>query len=203
MGANYGQGGGIVKRKILITALAFTACAAWSSQTLAVEVGTEQQTTAMDQSANRASRLIGKSVQNRLGEHLGAVEDLIVMTNGQVNYLILAPTNIAGMSGDLVPIPWDAAEVQFQGDTLVVNLDSGKIRSAPSFQSSAWPDFTQPGYNDQVFGYYGEQPPTGMEQQQQQKGDQSREWTGQSPRKAWDQGPGQQEHPYFPQEQKQ
>jgi sporulation protein YlmC with PRC-barrel domain len=113
---------------------------------------------------HKASDLMGKTITSQQGEELGNINDLLVSEQGEVQYIILSRGEVLGMGGELVPVPWQAANLQMQQDKLVSSLDKQKIENAPSFKSDQWAQFTEPGYEQEVHSYYGTQ------QQQQQEG---------------------------------
>ncbi len=137
-----------------------------SAQTAQEQQQAEQQTMGQQQEQqnplqaagmHKASDLMGKTVTTQQGEKIGNINDLLVGQNGEVQYIILSRGEVLGMGGELVPVPWQAANLQMQQDQLVSSLDKEKIENAPSFKSDQWANFTEPGYEQEVHAYYGTQ----------------------------------------------
>jgi sporulation protein YlmC with PRC-barrel domain len=112
--------------------------------------------------ALRVSEIIGDTVKDQKGGELGSVKDVIIGSNGQLQYLILSQDN----GDNLTPIPFQAANIDMQNDVVTLaNVDKQKLQNAPNFPDQDWNKLGQPGYSNQVFGYYGYQTPAGWQQQ--------------------------------------
>jgi hypothetical protein len=102
----------------------------------------------------RASELIGLSVTNDQGEHLGKVGDFIVSNDGRIAYIVISSGGVLGFGEKLCAIPWRASNPRIQENSLVVSISQERFQSAPSFES--WADFRESGFVDKVRAYYGE-----------------------------------------------
>jgi len=104
----------------------------------------------------RVSKLLGSRVVSHKNEEVGRVADLIISEDGKISYLILSRGGVMGMGVSLVPIPFSLIETgRFEKGRLTVNIDRQAIEMAPSFASNAWPSFSDPGWRDEVRGYFG------------------------------------------------
>jgi sporulation protein YlmC with PRC-barrel domain len=126
----------------------------------------------------RASDLMEKKVKSQTGEDLGDVDDLIITRNGQVAYLIVSHGGALGVGGKYIPIPFRNAQFSQEEDALVLpNIDKQALDNAPTISRNDWQRLEDPGFERQVFSYYGrqgQQPGMGQQQrgtqQQQQPG---------------------------------
>lgn len=106
--------------------------------------------------------LIGKEVQNRQGEDLGDVHDVVLGPDGQISYIILSHGGILGVGGDLYPVPKDAITYNTQNDVVMLNMDKAKLEQAPKIQENDLAQLKNPEYTQQVHGYYGVEQHSGM-----------------------------------------
>jgi sporulation protein YlmC with PRC-barrel domain len=80
----------------------------------------------------RASQLIGMELQNRSGDNLGEVEDLVTAAApGQDMQLIVAVGGFAGADEKLVAIPIDEVQISADGDELYTNRTRDQLAAAP------------------------------------------------------------------------
>lgn len=163
----------MMKKIATIMAIVFTVCLLMTGQSMAAgeqktsETGqtktwkegqtTEMQTGQMRQGSGQgmqASKLMDMEVQDQNQKKLGTVSDLFVSEDGKVEYLIISKGGMMGMGEDLIPIPWDQVQQMDQEEALTVNIDEQKLENAPTFSEN---DFQQPGWQQEVRGYYGQE----------------------------------------------
>jgi sporulation protein YlmC with PRC-barrel domain len=145
--------------------LALTLATAGSSVAAAQSGESASTSAAQSEIATRwsvpASRLIGMEVQNRQGEALGEVIDLIVDTSSEeVEYAILSFGGVMNLGDKLFAYPleqFDRTGARDQ-DKLTLNVSAERLESAPGFDRSLWPDFDRSEYRDQIERYYGTLP---------------------------------------------
>jgi len=103
----------------------------------------------------RASKLMGTSVNNLQDEKLGKVENLLVdLPAGRVVAIVVSSGGFLGMGDELSAVPPTA--LRFTPDHATLQLDTTKdlLSSAPHFKNNHWPDFAQPVYADGVYRAY-------------------------------------------------
>lgn len=93
------------------------------------------------------------AVTNDQGMFLGRVSDLIVNSDGRVDYIVIAKGDVYTLGEKLYAIPWQAANPRVIGNSLVVSISSEQIGAAPSFES--WANFKEGDYENRVRAYYG------------------------------------------------
>lgn len=103
----------------------------------------------------RASKVIGKNVENAQGENLGEIKDLIVDLGSQrVQYAILSFGGALGLGDKMFAYPISAFKPQADGDKLVLNVDKDRLKNAPGFDKDKWPDWTDNRYRSEVDRYF-------------------------------------------------
>jgi sporulation protein YlmC with PRC-barrel domain len=103
----------------------------------------------------RASKMIGKNVENAQGENLGEIKDLIVDLGGQrINYAILSFGGALGLGDKLFAYPMSAFKPSADEDKLVLNVDKEKLKNAPGFDKNKWPDWSDNSYRRDVDRYF-------------------------------------------------
>jgi sporulation protein YlmC with PRC-barrel domain len=85
----------------------------------------------------RASEIADKSVQDRAGNDLGQIEDLVVNLNdGQVRFAVI---DTAG-DDTLVPVPMDALSVRDDGGEPAVRYERERMDLSGAFDKDQWPE---------------------------------------------------------------
>lgn len=103
----------------------------------------------------RASKVIGKGVENAEGENLGEIKDLIVDLGSQrVHYAVMASGGALGLGEKLFAYPMSAFKSQADGDKLVLNIDKDRLKDAPGFDKDKWPDWSDNRYRGEVDRYF-------------------------------------------------
>jgi sporulation protein YlmC with PRC-barrel domain len=176
-----------MKRVIAVLAVVMLVCVLVGAQAFAAgekergqtyERGTTQQQMTGERArmggqatANRASEIIGRTVKNDKGENLGTVNDIVIDRRGEVQYIILSHGGLLGIGDKLIPIPFRAARMDMQEDTLVLqNVDKQKLEQAPNISQQEWEKLAQPDFERRVYSYYGqEQREPGMMQRYEEQ----------------------------------
>ena len=107
----------------------------------------------------KASKLMGTTVNNLQAEKLGKVENLLVdLPSGRIVAVILASGGFLGMGEELSAVPPTALRFATDRDSLQLDTSKEMLSSAPHFKANQWPDFSQPGYADGVYRAYNVEP---------------------------------------------
>lgn len=103
----------------------------------------------------RASKMIGKEVENAQGENLGEITDLIVDVGTQrVRYAVLSFGGALGMGDKLFAYPISTFKPAADDDKLVLNVDKEKLKDAPGFDKDKWPEWNDNRYRRDVDRYF-------------------------------------------------
>lgn len=118
----------------------------------------------------RASELIGRDVQNRQGQDLGDVEDVLVNINsGEVEYAVLSFGGFLGMGDKLFAFPLTAFDRSQDRDHLVLAIDQNRLKNAPGFERDNWPNYEggDTSFFDRVRSFFGGSDQNANQQQAQ------------------------------------
>ncbi len=102
-----------------------------------------------------AGSLIGESVQDAEGVHLGTIEELMIdMEDGDLAYVVLVPASEHARESRLLAIPWSSLK-RSDGALLILDAD---LRRAPGFDRGNWPIMSDRGWGEEVHDFYGQVP---------------------------------------------
>jgi sporulation protein YlmC with PRC-barrel domain len=102
-----------------------------------------------------ASTICGDAVVNGAGEDLGKIEELMIdLDTGRVAYAVLSFGGFLGIGDKLFAIPFEALALDTDEHRFVLDVPREKLERAPGFDKSRWPDFADPRFGQQVYGYY-------------------------------------------------
>lgn len=104
----------------------------------------------------RASELMGMTVQNNAGEKLGKVEDLVVDVNsGRVVDVVVSSGGFLGIGSDFSVVPPRALRIDRDQKIAFTDTTKDQWAAAPHFKNDQWPamdaDYTAKSYT--AFGY--------------------------------------------------
>ena len=104
-----------------------------------------------------ADKVVGTTVYNRQGDHLGLVYGLMInKLNGRIAYAIMSFGGFLGMGESYHPLPWTVLVYDTRLNGYVVDLDSSQLKAAPSYTARNAPDWDT--YGKSVDEYYGVPP---------------------------------------------
>jgi len=111
----------------------------------------------------RASKIIGTNVENPQGEALGEIEEVVFdPQTGRITYAVLSFGGFLGVGEKHFAIPWAALTPQAGRTTaaqrFVLNIDKERLKSAPGFEKTAWPNMADHRWGEQVHAFYGVKP---------------------------------------------
>lgn len=110
--------------------------------------------------AIRSSKVIGTSVKNLADENLGKIEDIVFdPQEGTVNYAVLSFGGFLGVGDKWFAIPWGSFKVKYENDTkdkfhFVLDVDKERLKNAPGFDKSRFPNLGDPNWADEIEVYY-------------------------------------------------
>jgi sporulation protein YlmC with PRC-barrel domain len=106
-----------------------------------------------------ASKLIGESVLDNKGDHLGKIEDLAVdMEQGRIRYAILSFGGFLGMGEKRFAVPIQTLQRFGDDDRLLLNVDRDKLKNAPGIEKGEWPATEDRAYITRAYEFYGYKP---------------------------------------------
>lgn len=102
-----------------------------------------------------SNKVEGTAVYNRQGERLGDVYNFMVdKRSGQVAYAVMSFGGFLGMGQSYHPLPWKELTYDTGKGGYVVNLDTERLKNAPSYTSTETPDWSDLGWSRSIDAYY-------------------------------------------------
>jgi len=106
------------------------------------------------QKLRRASELLGKDVNDRAGNDVGEVIDIVVnMGNGRIHYAVIEFDRSWNLKEKLLAVPMRAFTYPGDRNDLVMDLDKSKLDTKRVFDKNRWPDLNDPKYVEDVERY--------------------------------------------------
>ena len=103
-----------------------------------------------------ADTLIGNVVYSQQDEYLGDIKEIMLDNNtGKVCYAVLSYGGFLGIGEKLFAIPWKAIKLDTNNKIYILNIDSAKLDSAPSFDKDHWPNMTDETWANSIHSFYG------------------------------------------------
>jgi hypothetical protein len=100
----------------------------------------------------RAKTVIGAQVQLKGSSSVGTVEDIIFDDEGVIDYFVVSE------KGKLVTVPWEAAQLNVEKRTAVINITEQEFRKIPTYTTEKYPEFYVPTYQAEIYSYYNLKP---------------------------------------------
>lgn len=103
-----------------------------------------------------ASTLNGTAVENRNGDRIGNVKDLMIATRtGEVSYAVLAvDTGFLNLGSKYFAIPLQAMEFDNEHERVVMDISKDRLENSPGFDKDNWPSGPQTEFIDSVYDFY-------------------------------------------------
>jgi hypothetical protein len=139
-------------RDMLKTALRTASALGLLAAVAALAPGQNARTGDTPTTAVRAKSLLGATVSLQGGARAGTVEDIVLSSEGVVDYLIVSE------GGKLVTVPWQAANFNFEKRMATINLSPEQYKQIPTYTVNEYPQYYSPAYQTQVYKYYNLRP---------------------------------------------
>lgn len=98
-----------------------------------------------------ASSFMNMDLTGPNGQSIGKVSDMLInMSTGRVDYVLLQPGEALGLGTANFPVPLQALARDLSTQQFNLPVDLSKLTTAPTFDPSALPDFSQPGWDAQL-----------------------------------------------------
>lgn len=103
-----------------------------------------------------ASSLRETTVVNAQGDDLGTIEDLMIdPSTGRVEYAVLDFGGFLGIGDKFFAVPLEAFEVDRTNERMMLNVSKDRLKSAPGFDKSNWPETADTSFVENVYDFYG------------------------------------------------
>jgi sporulation protein YlmC with PRC-barrel domain len=108
-----------------------------------------------------ADTLIGNDVYNTQEEDIGDIKEIMLdMSTGKVSYAVLSFGAFLGMGEKLFAVPWEALRLDTENKRFILDVDKERLKDAPGFDKSDWPDMADTRWTSDIHNYYHTQPQT-------------------------------------------
>jgi sporulation protein YlmC with PRC-barrel domain len=115
--------------------------------------------TPTDLRIQKASDILGRSVQNHEGEKLGNIRDLVIDPDRyRVAYVVLTFGGFLGMGDKLFAIPAGVLQMPGPAGHAVLNVDRNRLKTATGFDKNNWPNLADPTVAASTYEFYGQRP---------------------------------------------
>jgi len=102
-----------------------------------------------------SSKVEGTAVYNLQGERLGTVSNFMVdKFTGQVAYAVMSFGGFLSLGEAYHPLPWKVLTYDTGKRGYLIDLDRGKLESAPSYTPGEEPDWSDQAFSQRVHDYY-------------------------------------------------
>lgn len=102
-----------------------------------------------------AHTLMGDPIVDAQGDKLGDLKEIMFnIDSGEIAYAVLSFGGWLGMGDKLFAVPWRALRVDGDNKCLILNASKERLKTAPGFDKDHWPNFSDPGFVEQVRTYY-------------------------------------------------
>src|SRR5262245_5808482 len=87
----------------------------------------------------KASKLIGYSVQTEDGQNSGTIQNLGVdLDRARPFYVIVKTDGVQGLNQDLIAVPFKACQFKHNQQTCKLNVNMERLKDAPEFDPAGW-----------------------------------------------------------------
>ncbi len=105
---------------------------------------------------DRATTIIGTEVQNKQGDYLGKVTDLMVdPQDGRIAFAVLSHGGILGIPTRFIAVPFGALKPSAEKRVFILDASKTKIGEAPSFSRDQWPNVADREWGADAYRFYG------------------------------------------------
>lgn len=93
-----------------------------------------------------ASQLLGSAVQNRAGENLGEIKEVVMdASSGEISYAVLSfgGGGFFGLRTKFFAVPWSALTLDAEQGLVVLQVEKDRLELAPGFDKKRWPTMVE------------------------------------------------------------
>ena len=102
-----------------------------------------------------ADTLVGNDVYNTKDEDIGEIKDIMLdMRSGKVGYAVLSFKPFLSMGEKLFAVPWNAMKLDTEHKRFTLDVDKDRLKEAPGFDKSHWPNMADQGWQQEINTYY-------------------------------------------------
>jgi sporulation protein YlmC with PRC-barrel domain len=107
----------------------------------------------------KASDIIGRSVQNNQRENLGSIKDLVIDPDQyRIAYTVLSFGGFMGLGDKLFAMPTSVLQMPSNEKFAVLTVDKNRLKEATGFDKNQWPNLADPTVASGIYEFYGQRP---------------------------------------------
>ena len=96
-----------------------------------------------------ATSIIGDEVENRQGENLGEIKDIMLnIQNGTIEYVVISYGGFLGIGDKLFAVPFNSLQLNPDKKTFILDRDNEFLKNSPGFDQTHWPETNSHYFND-------------------------------------------------------
>lgn len=119
----------------------------------------EQHYGAASPQISAASSFEGDTVVTAQGERVGEIEDVMIdVCAGRVAYAVISTGGFLGIGERFLAIPWRALTLDTDNAQFILDVDSQRLKGAPSFEKEDWPSMSDEHWARDLHTYYRTRP---------------------------------------------
>lgn len=102
-----------------------------------------------------ASKVTGTNVYNTDGDHLGAIQDVMIdKKSGKIAYAVMSFGGVLGIGQRYHPLPWATLKYDMRQGGYVVGINADQLKDAPAYGADEMPAWGDRAYETRVHDYY-------------------------------------------------
>jgi len=114
----------------------------------------------------QTSKIVGMKIKDSSGQEVGVVKDVVLDRNtGCMAYTVLSTggtgTRVSG-GGKTVAVPWTVYTTTSDPSVMTVRVERDRIYNAPAFDYARIDEYSNSGWINNVYSYYGVAPGAGV-----------------------------------------
>jgi len=110
-----------------------------------------------------ASKVTGTEVYNTNGDHLGAINDVMIdKRSGKIAYAVMSFGGFLGIGEQYHPLPWSTLKYDTRQGGYVVGMTVDQLKGAPTFGANEAPTWGDRAYETRLHDYYKAAPYWGV-----------------------------------------
>ncbi len=107
----------------------------------------------------QAKSMIGKPVENKQGDYLGSITDLMIsLQNDGITFAVVSHGGVLGIPMRFVAVPLQSLMLSPGKNSYLLNVSKERMAAAPSFNRGDWPDAADLNWERNIYRYYGQTP---------------------------------------------
>lgn len=101
----------------------------------------------------------GDTVVTAQGDYLGELEEVMIdVCAGRVAYAVVSIGGFLGIGETYLAIPWRALTLDTDNRQFILDVDSQRMKNAPSFDKEHWPSMSDERWAREIHDYYRTRP---------------------------------------------